>query len=122
MGIPKTITKKYGQKLTYIATLPNDLFLYENEKTKVKETFSKYDLKLINNKVIDSFLKGERERRGTIITVYDRETGNEFECVSQHEVASFIGKSYSTVHLAIKNKEWIGKRYFAEYKEGKINE
>ena len=117
MYIPATIVKKNGQRFKFIVRY-GDLFWYENEKTKVKETFSRYDLRLINNTKIDKLLGIQNESSGKII-VHDKATDDEFECNTQTELAKCLDVSYTTVNYAIKNRRWIKKRYFAEYKEGK---
>lgn len=115
MGIPKLKRTKFNT-YEFVKKVNDNLFLYQNIKTGVKTTFNRHDLNMIDNSKIDKFLQGDRDRTAKII-VYDKENDTECEFVTQHEVADYIGMSYTTVHDAIKNKEWISKRYFVEYKE-----
>ena len=70
MKIPKTVIKG-NKKYNFVQACSKDMFLYENEKTKAKETFSKYDLGLLDNKELDKKLK-IANKVDFRIKVYDR--------------------------------------------------
>ena len=118
MGIPKRIHTKF-RIYSYIKQVNDKLFLYEDTETKSKITFSKYELGLIDNKQIDRILEIKPKKKNRLV-VHDKLTDKEIELFnSQTEVAEYIGVSCMAVNNAIKERKWIKKRYFVEYKEEK---
>lgn len=111
MEIPKNVIKN-GKRYNFIKAY-NNLFLYENEKTKAKEMFSKSDLKLVDNTKIDKVLNIEQRENKFI--VYDREEEKEYLCKSQKEISVKFKINMNLICRSIKNKKWIKKRYFIQY-------
>ena len=112
MDIPKIITRKNKQYI-FIKQCNNNMFLYEDMYTKVKETFTKFDLNLIDNKKFDKVLK-IKEVNVRKIRVYDKLLDTEVEYDTIKEFANSIGMNYSTVLTKIDNHSWIKDRWFAE--------
>ena len=118
MKIPRTIIKR-NKRYNFVQVC-GDMFLYENEKTKAKETFTKYDLGLIDNTELDKKLKIV-DKTDFIIKVYDRLMETEKTYKTIHEAAENLGITKNNLYDKIVQKKWINNRWFAERKEVIIN-
>lgn len=115
MKIPKAIIKN-NRKYTFVQVCSNNMFLYENEKTKAKETFTKYDLGLIDNTELDKKLK-IANKVDFRIKVYDRLLEEEKTYKTIHEAAENLGITKNNLYDKIVQKKWINNRWFAEKEE-----
>ena len=95
MKIPKTI-RRNNRKYNFVQVCSNNMFLYENEKTKVKETFSRYNLGLIDNKEIDKKLEIYKNEESKI-KVYDDNGETETIYSSIYEAANDLNCSPDTL-------------------------
>ena len=112
MKIPKTVTKK-GRTYTFVQVCNNNMFLYKNDVTGANETFSRYDLGLIDNTFIDEKLDIKKDE-GIKVIVYDRLFEKETIYNSLRESANQLNVSVGTIYSKIKKKEWVHNRYFIE--------
>lgn len=112
LKIPKTITNK-GRTYTFVQVCNNNMFLYKNDVTGANETFSRYDLRLIDNTVIDKKLD-IKKCEGVKVNVYDRLFEKETIYNSLAEAANQLNVSVSTIFIKIKEKKWLNNRYFIE--------
>lgn len=115
MKIPKTVIKN-NRKYTFVQACSNNMFLYKNEKTKAKETFSKYDLGLLDNKELDKKLK-IANKVDFRIKVYDKLMETETKYNTIHEAAENLGITKNNLYDKIVQKKWINNRWFAEKEE-----
>ena len=111
MKIPKTVIKNKC-KYTFVQVCSNNMFLYENEKTKAKETFTKYDLGLIDNTELDKKLK--IKNNVDKILVYDRLFDTEKIYNTIYEAAKDLDCAAGTIGNKIRHNKWIRNRWFAE--------
>lgn len=111
MKIPKTVIKN-NRKYTFVNICSNNMFLYENEKTKAKETFTKYDLGLIDNSELDKKL--EIKNNEYKILVYDRLFDKEKIYNTIYEAANDLNCSAGTLANKIRHNQWLQNRWFVE--------
>lgn len=115
MKIPKTVIKN-NRKYTFVQVCSNNMFLYENEKTKAKETFTKYDLGLIDNTELDKKLE-IIDKTDFKIKVYDRLFETETVYNTIYEAAKDLGITKDMLYKRITERKWIDNRWFAEKEE-----
>ena len=115
MKIPKRVVKE-NKEYVFVAVIKDNMYMYENVKTKARTTFSNYDLGLIDNSVIDDKLYIERKQiANTVpIIVYDRLFEKETKYDSIKKTARSLGVAVSTIVRKIKKKEWLENRWFIE--------
>lgn len=98
------ILKKYK----YVQKANDNLYLFENKKTHIKECFDLYDL---------GGIPEERFCKRYVYILYDNLTQKEFECETIKEVSSICGKNRDVIRQAIYLKRWLDKRWFCEKEE-----
>lgn len=113
MKIPGKIIKN-DKKYRFIQRLSPNMFLYQNEQTGVKETFSKFDLELIDNTEIDKKLNMVDRHIKVKVRVYDKELNEEKEYESYQEAGKALGVSDIYIRDRIVKHLWVRSRYFVE--------
>lgn len=117
MKIPKTILKD-NREYTFIRVIHSNMFLYKCS-LGFNTTFSRHDLGLVDNSVVDDKLNINKKQISTAIPVivYDRLTEKETRYQSSGKAAQALGVATSTVVRKIKEHEWLDKRWFIEKEE-----
>lgn len=115
MKIPKKVIK--GKiEYAFVSVVKDNMFLYENTKTKTKTTFSRHDLGLIDNKLIDEKLDLNKNWIGKpiAVVVYDRlyETETKYDAIK--DAAEALGVTASEITKKIRKNEWLNSRWFIE--------
>lgn len=115
MKIPKKV-KKENREYAFVSVVKDNMFLYENIKTKAKTTFSRHDLGLIDNRAIDDKLYIEKKQlpNAVPVIIYDRLFEKETQYDSMEKAAKSIGVAVSTIVRKIQKKEWVDSRWFIE--------
>ena len=113
MKIPGKIIKN-DKKYRFIQRLGPNMFLYLNEQTGVKETFSKFDLELIDNTEIDKKLNIVDKHMKIKVRVYDKELNEEKEYESYQEAGKALGVASTYISNRMCKHLWIRSRYFVE--------
>lgn len=115
MKIPKKVIKG-NREYAFVSVVKDNMFLYENTKTKAKTTFSRHDLGLIDNKFIDEKLDLNKGWIGKpiAVVVYDRLCEKETEYESIKDAAEALGVTAAEVTKKIRKNEWLDSRWFIE--------
>lgn len=118
MKIPKYISRK-DREYEFVKKCSDNMFLYKNIKTGSQETFTLFDLHLIDNTEIDKKLRIFEEAEYTI-KVYDRLYDTETVYNTAKDAAAALEISYFSLLNHLNNKRWILNRWYAskEMKEG----
>lgn len=111
MKIPKIVYKN-NHTYTFIKQCNPKVFLYESE-LGFKETFTAYDLGLINNKKIDKVVN-TKTWTNVIYVVYDRLLEEEKEYGDTQAIANQLNVGIETVRSKIRNHTWLDNRWFIE--------
>lgn len=112
MKIPKKVMKD-NREYTFVDVIKGNMYLYENEKTKSRTTFSNFDLGLIDNSKIDKKLHIKEQKMYKYI-VYDRIEENEKEYDDIYIIANELECSANSVRNNIRERKWLCNRYFVE--------
>lgn len=118
MKIPKIIHKN-GHEYTFVQICNSNMILYKSD-LGFTETFTKYDLGLINNTTIDKIIERKQEevlQEGydkRPLVIYDRQLEIEKTFKTLQEVGSYIDCSVATVSKYLNHHWWYKKRYFIE--------
>lgn len=118
MKIPKTIHKN-GHEYTFIQRCNSGMFLYKCD-LGFTETFTSYDLGLINNSEIDNFIAKRQEevlKEGydkRPIVVYDKQNEQEKTFNTLQEAGDWLECTAATISKYINHHWWYKKRFFIE--------
>ena len=115
MKIPKIVIKG-KRKYEFMQKVNDNLFLYKEVKLGFKETFSRADLKIIDNTEIDKIVKARPDTKIKIL-VYDRLFETETLYNETKDVALVLNCSANWINKKIRAKEWINNRRFCERRE-----
>lgn len=115
MKIPKIVIKG-KRKYEFVQKVNDNLFLYKEVNLGFKETFSRADLKIIDNTEIDKIVKAKPDTKIKVL-VYDRLMEEEriYDCTK--DVAEALHCSVSYINKRIEHKKWIQNRWFCERRE-----
>lgn len=115
MKIPKRVVKE-NKEYVFVAVIKDNMYLYENVKTKARTTFSNYDLGLIDNSFIDDKLNMNKNWVGKSIPVlvYDRLYEKEIVYESINKAAEELGVAPTTISDKINKRSWLENRWFIE--------
>ena len=115
MKIPKKIIRG-KREYEFVQKVNDNLFLYKETKLDFKETFSRADLKIIDNTEIDKIVRARPDTKIKIL-VYDRLMETETMYDEVHDVAQALECSTSYINKRIREKKWILNRWFCERRE-----
>lgn len=115
MKVPK-IVKKNKREYKFVKQVNNNLFLYEETRLGFKETFSRADLKIIDNTEIDKIIQENPETKIKLV-VYDRLTEKEAIYNTFKDVQNFLEIGYVKLKKAVDEHKWIKQRWFCERRE-----
>lgn len=111
MEVPKTIYKN-NHTYTFIKKCNDKVFLYESE-LGFKETFTLYDLGLLDNRRIDAkFRKGGWNK--IVYVVYDRLLETEKEYNDPQIIANELNTTVNMITRKINKHRWLDNRWFIE--------
>ena len=115
MKIPKIVIKG-KRKYEFMQKVNDNLFLYKEVNLGFKETFSRADLKIIDNTEIDKIV---RARPDTTIklAVYDRLMENETIYNTFRDVERVLEIGHAKLVNCIEEHKWINNRWFCERRE-----
>lgn len=114
MKIPKKVVKD-NREYAFVEVIKNNMYLYENVKTKARTTFSNYDLGLIDNTKIDKIINIDQKRGEPVkVVVYDRLMEEEKEYETIKLASEELGVHSSTIIDKINSKSWLDNRWFIE--------
>ena len=115
MKIPKMVVKG-KRKYEFMQKVNDNLFLYKEVNLGFKETFSRADLKIIDNTEIDKIVKAKPDTKIKIL-VYDRLMEKETLYDDVADTAIAMNCSVSYINKRIREKKWISNRWFCERRE-----
>lgn len=95
-----------GRKYVLIGKCNDRLWLYEDAITGVKETFTLYELGLLNNSEIDAILN-IKGKHGKQIVITDISSGMKRTFSSYGEAGAFLEISITTVYQAVITKRIV---------------
>lgn len=112
MKIPKKVVKD-NSEYEFMAVIKDNMYLYENIKTKARMTFDNFDLGLLDNSKIDKKLNIKEQTIYKYI-VYDRMEETEKEYDDIHKIANELECTANSVRNNIRERKWLYNRYFVE--------
>lgn len=115
MKIPKKIIRG-KREYEFVQKVNDNLFLYKEIKLGFKETFSRADLKIIDNTEIDKIVRARPETKIKIL-VYDRLMETETMYNTFQDVEKILEIGHVKLTKAIEEHRWINNRWFCERRE-----